>query len=84
MLLYLFLTNGVGTWKTFITKAIFQMLIRIYDAYNTTNPLKPKGLILAYDSKALYNAGGTTIHLTLLIPFNKSKFLPLSKEMLDK
>jgi Cdc6-like AAA superfamily ATPase len=81
--LYLFLTGGAGTGKTFTTKVIFQMLIRIYDAYNTNDPLKPKGLILAYTGKATYNAGGTTIHSALLMPFNKSHFLPLSKEMLD-
>jgi Cdc6-like AAA superfamily ATPase len=52
MPLYLFLTGGAGTGKTFTTKMIFQMLIRIYDANNTTDPLKPKGLILAYTGKA--------------------------------
>jgi hypothetical protein len=45
--------------------------------------LKPKGLILAYTGKVAYNAGGTTIHSAFLMPFNKSQFLPLSKEMLD-
>ena len=59
------------------------MLIRIYDAYFIVYPLKPKGLILAFIGKATYNAGGTTIHSALLIPFNKSSFLPLSNEMLD-
>jgi exonuclease III len=82
--LYVFLTGGAGTGKTFTAKMLFQMLIRIYDAHNTIDPLKPKGLILAYTGKAAYNAGGTTIHSALLMPFNKSHFLPLSKEMLDK
>ena len=81
--LHLFLTGGAGTGKTFTAKTLFQMLIRIYDAHNTIDPLKPKGLILAYIGKAAYNAGCTTIHSTLLMPFNKSHFLPLGKDMLD-
>jgi exonuclease III len=81
--LHLFLTGGAGTGKTFTAKTLFQMLIRIYDAHNTIDPLKPKGLILAYTGKAAYNAGGTTIHSALLMPFNKSHFLPLGKDMLD-
>ena len=59
------------------------MLIRIYDSQNTTDPMKPKGLILAYTGKAAYNAGGTTIHSALLMPFNKSQLFSLSKEVLD-
>lgn len=55
------------------------MLIRIYDSQNTTDPMKPKGLILAYTGKAAYNAGGTTIHSALLMPFNKSQLFSLSK-----
>jgi hypothetical protein len=80
---HLFLIGGVGTGKTFTSKALFQMLIRIYDSNTMSDPLKPKGLILAYTGKAAYNAGGTTIHSALLMPFNKSQFLPLGKEMLD-
>jgi len=45
--------------------------------------MKPKGRIVAYTGKYAYNAGGTTVHFAFLIPFNKSQFLPLSKEMLD-
>ena len=37
----------------------------------------------AYTGKYSYNAGGKTIYSTLLMPFNKSHFLPLNKEMLD-
>jgi Cdc6-like AAA superfamily ATPase len=83
MPLYLFLTGGAGIGKTFTSKVLFQMLIQIYDAHNTIDPLKPKGLILAYTGKVAYNAGGTTIHYALLVPFNKSHFLPLSKEILE-
>ena len=45
--------------------------------------MKPKGLIVAYTGKVAYNAGGTIVHFAFLMPFNKSHFLPLSKEMLD-
>jgi len=81
--IYLFLTGGAGTCKIFTTKVLFQVLIQIYDGCSTSDPLKPKGLTLAYTSKIAYNAGGTTIHFAFLIPFNRSQFLPLSKEMLD-
>jgi hypothetical protein len=80
---HLFLTGGAGTGKTFTTKALFQMLIRIYDSNNSSDPMKPKGLIVAYTGKDAYNAGGTTVHSAFFMPFNKSQFLPLSKEMLD-
>jgi hypothetical protein len=82
-LVHLFLIGGVGTSKKFTAKALFQMIIRIYDSNSSSEPMKPKGLIVAYTIKYAYNAGGTTIHSTLLIPFNKSHFLPLNKEMLD-
>jgi hypothetical protein len=76
---HLFLIEGEGIGETFTSKSLFQMLIQIYDECNT-NRLKPRGLILAYISKVAYNAGGTTIHSALLMPFNKSQFLLLSKE----
>ena len=64
-------------------KALFQMLIRIYDSNNSSDPMKPKGLIVAYRGKNAYNAGGIIVHSTFFMPFNKSQFLPLNKEMLD-
>jgi hypothetical protein len=80
---HVFLTGRAGTCKTFTAKALFQMLIRIYDSKNFFDPMKPKGLIVAYTGKAAYNVGGTTVHSAFLMPFNKSQFLLLSKEMLD-
>jgi hypothetical protein len=50
---------------------------------NSSDPMKPKGIIVAYTEKDAYNAGGTTIHSAFFMPFNKSQFLPLIKEMLD-
>jgi hypothetical protein len=48
MLIYLFFTSVVGIDKTFTTKALFQILIQIYNAHNIIDSLKPKGLILTY------------------------------------
>lgn len=70
--LYLFLTREVRTRKTFTTKEIFQILIRLYDAHYSIDPLKPKVFILSYTGKVAYNLGGTIIHSALLMPFNKS------------
>jgi hypothetical protein len=80
---HLFLTGGVGTGNTFTPKALLQILIRIYDSNNSSDPMKPKGLIVAYTGKATYNASGTIVHSAFFMPFNKSQFLPLIKEMLD-
>jgi ATP-dependent DNA helicase PIF1 len=80
---HLFLIGGAGTCKTFTMKELFQMLIRIYDSNNSSDPMKPKGLIVLYTGKSTYNVGGTTVHSAFFMPFNKSRFLPLSKEMLD-
>jgi hypothetical protein len=82
-LVHVFLTGGAGTGKTFTVKAVFQILIRIYDSNNSSDPMKPKGLIVTYTGKIACNAGGTIVHSAFLMPFNKSQFLPLSKEMLD-
>jgi hypothetical protein len=73
---HVFFTGGAGTGKTFTAKALFQMLIRIYDSNNSSDPMKPKGLIVSYTGKASYNVGGTTVHSAFLMPFNKSSFLP--------
>jgi hypothetical protein len=48
---HLFLTSGARTCKTFTVKELFQMLIRIYDSNNSSDPMKPKGLIVAYTEK---------------------------------
>jgi hypothetical protein len=79
MSFYLFLTGEARTGKIFTAKMLFQILIRIYDPNNTTDPLKQKGLILSYTGKVVYNACGTTIHYAFIMPFNQSRFLSLSK-----
>ena len=80
---HLLLTGRAGIGKIFTVKALFQMLIQIYDSNNSSDPMKLKGLILTYRGKASYNVGGTKVHSAFLIPFTNSQFLPLSKEMLD-
>ena len=51
--------------------------------HHKSNPLKPKGLVMAYTGKATYNARGTTIHSALFLPFNKSTFTPLNNDTMD-
>ena len=80
---HLFLIGRARIGKTFIAKALFQMLIRIYDSNNSFDPMKRKGLIVSYTGKVAYNVGGTTVHSAFFMPFNRSQFLPLSMEMLD-
>jgi predicted GTPase len=50
-LVHVFLIGRVGIGKTFTNKALFQMLIRIYDSNNCSDPMKPKVLIVAYIGK---------------------------------
>ena len=65
-------------------KVIYQALLRIYNK-NIDNDLdKPKGLVVAYAGKVAYNIGGVTIHSAFHISFNKSKFIPLNSDILDK
>ena len=45
--------------------------------------MKPKGLIVSYTEKVAYNAGGTIVHSAFFMPFKKSHFLSLIKEILD-
>jgi hypothetical protein len=80
---HLFLTGGVGTDKTFTTKALFQSLVHFYNVEMDYDPLQLKGLITAYTGKEVFNAGGVTLHSALYIPFNKSEYFPLNSEKLD-
>ncbi|XP_059067532.1 ATP-dependent DNA helicase PIF1-like [Cryptomeria japonica] len=81
--LYLFLTGGAGTGKTFTTKAMYQGLLHLYNNAIDSHPDKVKGFLLAYTGKATYNIGGTTLHSALFIPFNKSTSNSLRSERLD-
>ena len=82
-LLYFFLTGGVGTGKTFITKVLFQKMIRIYDKLLGSDSFKPKGIIDASTGKVVYNAGGVTAHSTFHLPCTSSKMLPLDAKKIS-
>ena len=71
-LIYLFLTGGTGTGKTFTAKVLFQSLVHIYNNIIEYGPLKIKGLITTYTGKVAFNAGGVTVHFAFFMPFNKS------------
>jgi len=45
---HLFLTGRAETGNTFTAKELFQMLIGIYDSNNSSNSMKPKGLIVFF------------------------------------
>jgi hypothetical protein len=81
--LYLFLTGGAGTGKTFTAKVLFEALIRIYDKKLDSDPLKTKGVIVASTGKAAFNAGGITAHSIFHLPCNSAKMLPLDSNTLD-
>ena len=67
-----------------MAKVIYQALLCIYNKNIDNDPDKPKGLVVAYIGKAAYNIGGVTIHSAFHISFNKSEFLPLNSDILDK
>ena len=81
--LYLFLTGGTGTRKTFTAKVLFEALIHIYDKKLDSDPLKLKGIIVASIGKSTFNAGGITAHSIFHLPCNSTKMLPLDSNTLD-
>ena len=80
---YLFLTGRASTSKTFIAKAIFEAMIRIYDKELDSDPFKLKGIIVAPTGKATFNVGGITAHSIFHLPCNSSRMLPLDSNTLD-
>jgi hypothetical protein len=71
--LFIFLTGGAGTGKTFTLLCIIQYLLRYYNKINLeADPLKQKVMKLGFTGKAAFNIGGSTIHSALGIPLNKS------------
>jgi len=57
------------------------MLMRLYDAHHSTDPLKPKGLILKYTGKSTYNVGDTTVHSKQKKICAKKKYLKRGCEL---
>ena len=84
--IYLFLTGGAGTEKTFTLQAIVQGLLSMHHKNIKSDPLKSKALLMAFTGKAAFNIGGTTIHSALHIPVNQSlsNLNKLSIETLSK
>ena len=84
--IYLFLTGGAGSGKTFTLQAIVQGLLRMHHKNIKSDPLKSKALLMAFTGKAAFNIGGTTIHSALHIPVNQSlsNLNKLSTETLSK
>lgn len=79
----MFLTGDAGTGKTFVAKAIFHALARFYNSQIASDPIKEKGIILAYTGKAAYNIGGLTADSVLHLPLKASYISPLSANTLD-
>ena len=84
--IYLFLTGGAGTVKTFTLQAIVQGLLHIHYKNIKFDPFKSKALLMAFTGKAAFNISGTTIHSALHIPINQSlsNLNKLSTETLSK
>lgn len=81
--LHLFLTGGTGTGKTYIAKVIYEALIRLYDKQLDSDPLKPKGIIVASTGKPAFNVGGYTAHSIFHLQYNSYKLAPLDADTLD-
>jgi DNA replication protein DnaC len=72
-LLFIFITGGAGTGKTFTSLCIIQYLLQYYNKINLeADLLKQKIVKLGYIGKAAFNIGGSIIHSILGIPLNKS------------
>lgn len=48
-----------------------------------SDPLKKKGLVVAYMGKDYYNVHCTIVHFALCLPLNSANLLPLSSNTLD-
>ena len=81
--IHLFLTGGAGTGKTHTAKIAYDALLHFYDKEIGSDPLKKKGLKVAFTGKAAYNVGGVIVHSALRLPLNSSNMLPLNSNTLD-
>ncbi len=70
--MYQFCTSGAGCGKTYLLKAIYQGLIRLFSSQIGQNPEAPTVLLLSFTGKASFNIGGMTIHSAFQIPVNQS------------
>ncbi len=70
--MYQFCTSGAGCGKTYLLKAIYQGLIRLFSSQHGQNPEAPNVLLLSFTGKASFNIGGMTIHSAFQIPVSQS------------
>ena len=76
-------SGGARTGKTHTAKAIYHGLLHYYDKQLESDPLKRKGLILAFIGKVAYKVGGITVHSALRLPFGSLKMVPINSNTLD-
>ena len=72
---YLFMTGGGGSRKSYLIKTIYHTVVRTY-RHAPMNPEKPTALLAAPTGVAAMNIDGTTINITLAIPKNTGDVLP--------
>jgi hypothetical protein len=65
--IYLFLTRGVGTCKTFTLKLIIQGLLRLYNRDISYDLTKTNALLMTSTCKIAFNIDGLIMHSTLNI-----------------
>ena len=81
----IFMSGGAGTGKSFATRAIFQMITRMYRQKPGFCFNKQSVAVMAPTGTAAFNVRGNTIHSALGIPANKNlsgPFLSLHAEKL--
>ena len=79
----MFIAGGVGIGNTFTTQAIYHALVCLYKKDLQSDPLKKKGLIVAFTSKATYIAHGITVHSALHFPLSPCHMVLLASNTLD-
>ncbi len=78
--LFLFITGGAGTGKTYTTQTIVAHLT----LHTASTPGRSPVQICAPTGTAAKNVGGLTIHKLLKIPINMSKYLSVSAKQLKE
>ena len=70
--IFRFLSGGAGVGKTFVTKMLYQTLLKYMNKMPWTDPSFPLIILLALTGKATYLLKGNTIHSALKVPINQS------------
>ena len=77
----IFVQGAAGTGKSFLIKALHQMMVREFQNVDQDPALKTV-LLLAPTGKAASNIGGETLHSAFGLPLSFSAFMPLSSKAL--